>query len=83
MFNTGQTFMEDLREIFKKHELTNTHIRILWEESDAFVSNFMTNKTKSLNFNKLLSLLQNTKRKQMFVLHNDIVQLIIKAINED
>lgn len=83
MFNRNQKVMDELREIFKKHNLTNTDIRILWEESDAFVSNFMTGKTKNLNFGKLLSLLHNVKQKELFALHSDISQLIINSVNEN
>lgn len=83
MLNEGQLFINSLREIFKKHNLTNTEIRILWEESDAFVSNFMANKTKNLNFNKLISLLHNAKRKQLTILHSEIKQLILNSLDEN
>lgn len=83
MLDEGLVFIKDLREILKKHKLSNTEIRILWEESDAFVSNFMANKTKTLSFNKLISLLLNTKRKQLINLHNEIKQLMLNALDEN
>lgn len=81
MLNEGQKFIDDLRSILKKYNLSNTEIRILWEESDAFVSNFMAGKTKTLNFNKLISLVRNVKSKQLFELHLEICQLVLKALN--
>ena len=83
MLNEGQKFIDDLRSILKKYNLSNTEIRILWEESDAFVSNFMAGKAKTLNFGKLISLVHNAKRKQLFQLYLDINQLIINTIEED
>lgn len=76
MLNEGQKFIDDLREILKKYNLSNTDIRILWEESDAFVSNFMAGKTKTLNFGKLISLVHNAGRKQLAALYLDIIVLI-------
>ena len=76
MLNEGQKFMDDLRSILKKYDLSNTDIRILWEESDAFVSNFMAGKAKTLNFGKLISLVHNAARKQLPELYLDIIVLI-------
>ena len=80
MLNEGQKFIDDLREILKKYNLSNTEIRILWEESDAFVSNFMAGKTKTLNFSKLISLSHNAARKQLPELYLDITVLIQEAL---
>lgn len=81
MLNEGQKFIDDLREILKKYNLSNTDIRILWEESDAFVSNFMAGKTKTLNFGKLISLVHNARHKQLPELYLDIIVLIQNTLN--
>ena len=83
MLNEGQKFIDDLRDILKKYNLSNTDIRILWEESDAFVSNFMAGKAKTLNFGKLISLVHNARRKQLPLLYIDITSLIRRTIEED
>lgn len=83
MLNEGQKFIDDLRNVLKKYNLSNTEIRILWEESDAFVSNFMSGKAKTLNFGKLISLIHNAKRKQLPELYLDIRVLILNTIEED
>ena len=83
MLNEGQKFMDDLRSILKKYDLSNTDIRILWEESDAFVSNFMAGKAKTLNFGKLISLVHNARRKQLPLLYIDIISLITHTLEED
>lgn len=81
MLNEGQKFIDDLRSILKKYNLSNTDIRILWEESDAFVSNFMAGKTKTLNFGKLISLVHNARHKQLPELYLDIIVLIQNTLN--
>ena len=83
MLNEGQKFIDDLRSILKKYDLSNTDIRILWEESDAFVSNFMAGKAKTLNFGKLIALVHNVRRKQLPELYLDIRVLILNTLEED
>lgn len=81
MLNEGQKFIDDLRDVLKKYNLSNTDIRILWEESDAFVSNFMAGKTKTLNFGKLISLVHNARHKQLPELYLDIIVLIQNTLS--
>lgn len=78
----SEILIQKLRNLLiVKYQISHQNLRILWEESDAFISNFMKNNIKSLNTGKFFSLITNAKLKGLSELYEDLVNIVFNLIN--
>lgn len=78
----NELLIQRLRNILiVKYQISHQNLRILWEESDAFISNFMKNNVKSLNTGKFFSLITNAKLKGLTELYEDLIKVVFELIN--
>lgn len=78
-------FHQDIRHLLiEKYRMSNKDVRILWNESDTFVSTFLKGNVWNIAFHKFMTLIWNSKERGLLELNEDLCDLYIKLIkNED